>query len=77
MELRLAQMDLQISSVFIANLLFAATMDEACIVKTLPDGSAVTEKIKLNSTNVSVSLGPAKIENTVQLIQATSSVPNA
>lgn len=61
---------------FIANLSVPATINEAYVVKTSPDGSAVTEKIELNTTKVSVSLSSVNMKNTVQLQAATGAVVN-
>lgn len=61
---------------FVTNLSVPATINEAYIVKTSPDGSAVTEKIELNATKVSISLSSVNMKNTVQLQAATSTLIN-
>jgi len=62
---------------FIANISVLATINEAYIVKTAPDGSAVTEKIELNAVKVAVSLSSSNTKNTLLLTSLTSDVLSA
>jgi LruC domain-containing protein len=62
---------------FIANISVPATINEAYVIKTAPDGSAVTEKIELNAVKVAVSLSSSNTKNAMLLTSLNSDVLSA
>lgn len=72
-ELPIARGSANLVLPFIANLSVPVSIKEAYVVKTSPDGSAVTEKIELNSTEVAMSLSSVRKDNSVHFVQASSS----
>lgn len=66
-----------LANAYIVTVSVPATVNEAYLVKTSPDGSSIIEKVPLTSTKVTVALSSVGIGNKVTVLSTRNSVMNA